>query len=160
MFRFLFLLFVVMPIIEIAILMQVGALLGAWPTVAIVVITAWIGAKKVKQQGIATLTSVQHKLAEGQMPSDEIVAGLMLLVSGVLLVTPGFVTDAFGLALLVPAFRASLAKAVAEQMAKSPNVQVRQFHFRQPDTDNHHAQPSQERFRSGNTLDGEFERKD
>ena len=97
MFRVFFFLFIVVPIIEIAVLMQVGALLGAWPTVAIVIITAWLGAKNVRQQGIATIQSVQTKMAQGEAPSDEIVAGLLLLVAGILLVTPGFVTDFFGL---------------------------------------------------------------
>ena len=68
MFRFLFILFIVVPIIEIMVLMNVGAWLGVWPTIAIVIITAWLGAKNVKQQGIATLNSVQTKMAQGEMP--------------------------------------------------------------------------------------------
>lgn len=87
MFRFLFLLFIIIPIIEIFLLMQIGALIGAWPTIAIVIITAWLGAKNVKQQGIATVNLVQTKMAQGQTPSEEIMSGLMLLIAGVLLVT-------------------------------------------------------------------------
>ncbi|GAA6171599.1 membrane protein FxsA [Colwellia sp. KU-HH00111] len=112
MFRILFALFIIVPIIEITVLMQVGELIGAWPTVAIVVISAWLGAKYVRQQGLATLQSVQAKMAQGEMPSSEIVTGLMLLVAGVLLVTPGFVTDIFGLSLLVPSIRQALARSV------------------------------------------------
>lgn len=119
MFRALFALFIIVPIIEISVLMQVGALIGAWPTVAIVVISAWLGAKYVRQQGLATLQSVQSKMAQGEMPSSEIVTGLMLLVAGVLLVTPGFVTDIFGLLLLVPSVRQALARSVQKHIHTS-----------------------------------------
>ena len=119
MFRILFALFIVVPIIEITVLMQVGELIGAWPTVAIVIISAWLGAKYVRQQGLATLQSVQTKMAQGEMPSGEIVTGLMLLVAGVLLVTPGFVTDIFGLLLLVPNVRRALASTVQKHINTS-----------------------------------------
>ena len=119
MFRILFALFIIVPIIEITVLMQVGELIGAWPTIAIVIVSAWLGAKYVRQQGIATLQSVQTKMAQGEMPSSEIVTGLMLLVAGVLLVTPGFVTDIFGLSLLVPAIRHALANSVQKHIKTS-----------------------------------------
>lgn len=119
MFRILFALFIIVPIIEITVLMQVGELIGAWPTVAIVIVSAWLGAKYVRQQGLATLQSVQTKMAQGEMPSSEIVTGLMLLVAGVLLVTPGFVTDIFGLSLLVPNVRQALANRVQKQIETS-----------------------------------------
>lgn len=116
MFRLLFVLFIIIPIIEISVLMQVGELLGMWPTIGIVILSAWIGAKYVRQQGVATLQSVQAKMAQGEMPSSEIVTGLMLLVAGVLLVTPGFVTDIFGLSLLVPSIRDAIATYVQKHL--------------------------------------------
>jgi len=116
MFRLLFVLFIIIPIIEISVLMQVGELLGMWPTIGIVILSAWIGAKYVRQQGLATLQSVQTKMAQGEMPSSEIVTGLMLLVAGVLLVTPGFVTDIFGLSLLVPSVRQAIAMSVQKHI--------------------------------------------
>lgn len=168
MFRFLFLLFIVVPIIEIAVLMQVGALLGAWPTIAIVIITAWLGAKNVKQQGVATLQSVQTKMAQGEMPSDEIVAGLLLLVAGVLLVTPGFVTDIFGLSLLVPQIRKLLIGSVQQHLKTSAVHSGPGFAFHAQSFE--HQQNQQSPFdnnpdelgtkHQGTTLDGEFERKD
>ena len=169
MFRMLFILFVIVPIVEIMVLMQVGSLLGVWPTLAIVIITAWLGAKNVKQQGIATLQSVQLKMAQGEMPSDDIVAGILLLVAGILLVTPGFVTDIFGLSLLIPQVRISLKRAVQKHLssasmsthfkagidsdafAKQSN---QQSPFVSPNDD---TQPFQHQ---GKTLDGEFERKE
>jgi len=170
MFRILFVLFVIIPIIEIAVLMQVGAWLGAWPTIAIVVITAWLGAKNVKQQGIATLHSVQQKMAQGEMPSQEIVAGLLLLIAGVLLVTPGFVTDIFGLSLLIPQCRKALVSVVQKHLivnqlgsgqgfsAYSQTRYSQQYYQNDSDIDEvTHAQSSERR---GETIDGEFERKE
>ena len=122
MFRLLFVLFIIIPIIEISVLMQVGELLGMWPTIGIVILSAWIGAKYVRQQGIATLQSVQTKMAQGEMPSSEIVTGLMLLVAGVLLVTPGFVTDIFGLSLLVPSIRHAIATFVQKHLKVNTHV--------------------------------------
>ncbi|MDG1750408.1 MAG: FxsA family protein [Thalassotalea sp.] len=169
MFRVLFLLFIIVPIIEIMVLINVGAWLGAWPTIAIVIITAWLGAKNVKQQGIATLNSVQTKMAQGEMPSDEIVAGLLLLVAGVLLVTPGFVTDFFGLSLLIPQVRKALINSV-QQHLKTANVNSGSgfsFYsqtFNQNSFDqspfNNETNDLHDHKHKGQTLDGEFERKD
>ncbi|NQY65105.1 MAG: FxsA family protein [Alteromonadaceae bacterium] len=171
MFRILFLLFVIVPIIEITVLMHVGAWLGAWPTIGIVIFTAWLGAKNVRQQGLATLNSVQTKMAHGEMPSNEIIAGIMLLVAGVLLLTPGFVTDAFGLSLLVPAVRQSLIKTVKQhfvvnQMSQSPfgfqassssstERSVNETSINQQKTPVRTTSSEQ-----GETIEGEFERKD
>ena len=171
MFRLLFVLFIIIPIIEIFVLMQVGAILGVWPTIAMVIFTAWLGAKYVRQQGISTLNSVQTKMAEGQMPSDEIVTALMLLVAGVLLVTPGFVTDFLGLSLLIPAVRHTIASSVMSHISSNNTSQQGfQFHSHshgqnqnQDDLSKQPESPFQENIQSphkGQTLDGEFERKD
>lgn len=169
MFRLLFVLFIIIPIIEITVLMQVGAVLGVWPTIAIVIFTAWLGAKYVRQQGLSTLNSVQTKMAQGQMPSDEIVTGLMLLVAGVFLVTPGFVTDFFGLSLLIPAVRNGIVNSVKSQLkTNGSGSQHFQFHTHnqtqsQSDFAEQQESPFQEHIQpshKGQTLDGEFERKD
>lgn len=165
MFRVLFLFFVIVPIIEITVLMHVGELLGAWPTIAIVIFTAWLGAKYVRQQGIATLQSVQTKIAQGEMPSSEIITGIMLLIAGVLLVTPGFVTDVFGLSLLVPAVREALMKSVQQHLVMSQRSQpAASFHSSVHNTTDQTAnyQPTEKvsNDHKGETLEGEFERKD
>ncbi|GHF00753.1 FxsA family protein [Thalassotalea profundi] len=158
MFRVLFLLFILIPIIEISVLMQVGAWFGLWPTIAIVIITAWLGAKYVKQQGLATLQSVQNKMAQGEMPSDEIVEGLLLLVAGVVLVTPGFVTDIVGLLLLLPPIRQGIVKKVQKHMViNSVAASTADYHhssFVDP-TEEQHINHHQ-----GKTIDGEYERKE
>ena len=175
MFRILFALFIIVPIIEITVLMQVGELIGAWPTVAIVIVSAWLGAKYVRQQGLATLQSVQTKMAQGEMPSGEIVTGVMLLIAGVLLVTPGFVTDIFGLLLLVPNVRQALASSVQKHIQTSQgNAFGANAHFHSStftQTSGHtyeHNVDNPKVFsdkkpishHQGETIDGDFKRKD
>ena len=160
MFRVLFVLFILVPIIEITVLMQVGALLGVWPTVAIVIITAWLGAKYVKQQGVATLQSVQTKMAQGQMPSDEIVGGLLLLVAGIVLVTPGFVTDIIGLLLLVPVVRKTITQQVQQHVNVSGAAANGGSFHTQSSSVNDNPFEQHINHHQGKTIDGEFERKE
>ena len=114
--RFLLLLFIAMPIIEMWVLISVGAEIGALATIGLVLATALIGAGLLRHQGLQTLWSVQRKLAEGQMPAREIFSGIILAVSGALLLTPGFVTDALGFAALVPGLRDQLALLIMRKM--------------------------------------------
>lgn len=85
MFPILLVMFIFVPIIEIALFVQVGGMLGMWPTIALVLITAFVGASLVRSQGIQTLMSVQSKLQQGELPAQQIVEGVMLAVAGVLL---------------------------------------------------------------------------
>ncbi|MEN8778928.1 MAG: FxsA family protein [Glaciecola sp.] len=98
----LFILFVVMPIAEIAVLINVGEIIGGWNTVLLVILSAMLGAILVKREGVATLAQAQLKMQKGELPAKELGSGLLLLVAGVLLVTPGFITDIFGLLLTLP----------------------------------------------------------
>jgi UPF0716 protein FxsA len=106
----LFLVFVTVPIIEIALFIQVGGWIGLWPTLAIVILTAVAGTMLVRVQGLQTLARLQSSLVEGGDPVSPIAHGALILVAGVLLLTPGFFTDAMGLALLIPAVRARLIR--------------------------------------------------
>lgn len=110
MFRWLLLLFLVVPLVEIYVLIQVGTVVGALPTVLLVVLTAVLGAALMRLQGFSTLARVQASLNRGEIPATELVEGAILLVSGALLLTPGFVTDAVGFACLVPPWRTALAR--------------------------------------------------
>ena len=103
-------LFIVLPILEMFILIQVGGIIGAVPTIALVLSTAIVGLHLLRQQGLSTLMRANQKLATGEMPAEEVVEGLMLAVGGALLLTPGFVTDAIGFCCLVPQSRRFLAK--------------------------------------------------
>lgn len=115
MFAKLFLLFAILPIVEIAFLINVGEILGGWNTVAIVIVTAFIGAQLVRQQGMNTLATAQKKMSMGEMPGQELAEGLLLLVAGVLLVTPGFITDGIGFLFSMPLTRPAIAKSLVRQ---------------------------------------------
>jgi len=98
-------LFLVVPIIEIYLLIQVGAVIGALPTILLVVATAVIGAYLLRQQGLSTLSRFQQNMATGVLPAREMLEGVLLLIGGALLMTPGFFTDAIGFMCLIPMTR-------------------------------------------------------
>ncbi|MEC6909324.1 FxsA family protein [Photobacterium piscicola] len=152
MFPLLMLLFIVVPMVEIGLFIQVGGLLGLWPTIAIVFFTAVIGASLVRSQGIATLTLVQSKLQQGEMPTQEIIEGMLLAVAGVLLLTPGFMTDALGLILLLPPSRAKVAQILMQKITLKSNF----THFGGGFSHHHHSDDAA----NGDVFDGEYERKD
>lgn len=102
----LFLIFVVVPVIEIALFIQVGGLLGLAPTLAIVVGTAALGSWLLRQQGRAALSRLQQSFGQLSDPSQPLADGAMILFAGALLLTPGFFTDALGFALMAPPVRA------------------------------------------------------
>ena len=106
-----------MPIVEIALLIQVGEAIGGWNTVGFVLLTAFLGAFLVKREGLSTLQQAQIKLSENKVPSDELAQGLLLLLAGVLLVTPGFVTDIVGMLFTLPPTRKLLAKQIAQKFS-------------------------------------------
>lgn len=99
------LLFMLIPFFEMWILIEVGGWIGALPTIGLVVLTAVIGLSLLKQQGLSTLMRARRKIDEGAIPASELVSGVMIAVGGALLLTPGFVTDALGFALLIPQTR-------------------------------------------------------
>ena len=103
-------LFVVTPLVEIALFVMIGTRIGLGPTLAIVLLTAFAGATFVTRQGRATWAAMMSQFAVGEFPGVQIAHGAMILVAGTLLVTPGFLTDAIGLALLVPAIREMLRR--------------------------------------------------
>ena len=117
--RALFLLFIVMPILEMFILIQVGSVIGAWYTIGLVLFTAVVGFNLLKRQGMSTLMRAQQKAQAGALPVSEIGEGLLLAVAGALLLTPGFVTDTVGFALLSPSVRSSLAEVIAQRLVVS-----------------------------------------
>jgi UPF0716 protein FxsA len=102
MFYFLFLIFALIPVVEIAILIKVGSYIGATNTIAIVIATAVIGALLVKMEGISVLFQIRSKFSQGVLPGAELIEGAMVLVAGALLVTPGFTTDLVGFLLVFP----------------------------------------------------------
>ncbi|EOX1297119.1 FxsA family protein [Vibrio cholerae] len=153
MFPILLFLFIAVPVIEIALFIQVGGVLGVWPTIALVLLTAIVGASLVRSQGLQTLLTVQQRLAQGQLPAQQILEGVMLAVAGVLLLTPGFFTDILGMLVLLPAPRAYFAKQLMSRVVVG-NIHASGAGFEQPNPFHDRANPN------GTTYEGEFERKD
>lgn len=165
MFPVLLLLFICVPIIEIGLFIQLGGFLGLWPTIALVLLTAIVGASLVRSQGLQTLMSVQSRMQQGELPAQQILEGVMLAVSGVLLLTPGFMTDAFGMIVLLPAPRAALAKQIMARVKVntiSGGGFQGGFHTHGDFGQNPFEQndPFRNQGGDGNTFEGEYERKD
>ncbi len=118
----LFLIFVAVPILEIALFIQAGGIIGLWPTLGVVVLTAIVGTTLVRQQGLSTLDKLRRSLAEGTDPSQTIAHGALILAAGLLLLTPGFFTDAVGLSLMVPPVRAALIAYGAKHLSSRITV--------------------------------------
>lgn len=115
-------LFIGVPLIEIYLFIQVGGLIGVWPTIGLVILTAVIGTAMLRHQGMATLARAQAELQEDRLPVREIFNGFCLLAGGMLLLTPGFLTDALGFALLLPPARAILGRGLWKLMERSRGV--------------------------------------
>ena len=118
MFGRLLLLFVFLPMIELYLLIMLGARIGPMPTIGLIVLTGVIGATLARQQGLSTLAKIQNELKQGRAPTQELVEGAMIVVGGLVLLTPGILTDIFGFAMMVPGFRRSLAKQFKVRMPR------------------------------------------
>ena len=105
---FLIALCIAVPVVEIAVIIQVGSWLGVLNTLALLILISVLGAWLVKRQGVGLLRRVQGELAAGRVPATALVDGALLLVAGTMLLLPGFVTDFFGLLLLLPPVRAGI----------------------------------------------------
>lgn len=113
--RYLFLLFVLLPIIEILLLIELGSRIGTLNTLGLIVITAIIGSWMLRQQGLSTLFRAREKISVGQLPLLEMLEAICLAVGGALLVTPGLVTDCIGFACLLPVSRRRIVSFVASR---------------------------------------------
>ena len=105
--------FIVLPILEMYILIEVGGFIGALNTIGLVLLTALLGLMLLRQQGFRTLLNARNKLMQAELPTEEIVTGIFLAVGGALLLTPGFVTDFIGFMCLLPFTRRFLMSFIA-----------------------------------------------
>lgn len=116
----LFLLFAAVPILEVYILVRLGAAIGWKPTLGICLVTALVGSLLTKQQGLSAWRRVQDEMAQGVLPGDALLDGLLILAGGLLLVTPGLITDTVGLLLVIPltrrAFKAWLKRKLSQKL--------------------------------------------
>jgi UPF0716 protein FxsA len=102
---YLFLIFVLVPVIELTLLIKVGSIIGILNTITIILLTAMIGAYMVKLEGLGVLSRIQQNMQEGVFPAEELIDGAMILVAGALLLTPGFFTDVIGFLMVFPVSR-------------------------------------------------------
>ena len=161
--RFLLLLFVIMPIVEMWVLIKVGGHIGALTTVALVALTAIVGAALLRQQGVSTLWRAQNRLNSGELPAQEILEGLLLAVGGALLLTPGFITDSIGFACLLPGLRQLMVARLVKHFVviqpgrpgPSPGFQDFSGDHQGP---HHHVPPRHPHAHDANTIEGEFKR--
>lgn len=150
-----------MPLIELMLLIEVGGIIGSAWTFIIIIATALIGTRLVKQQGFQTWSNIQQEMATGQLPAQSLFDGICILISGVLLITPGFITDTIGFLLVTPPFRALMYQQLGSR------IKVRaagQFHQQQGFGQTYDHESPQSEFKQTThqptTLDGDFTRKD
>lgn len=157
--RALFFLFIVMPIIEMWLLIQVGSKIGALNTIALVLLTAALGAWMLREQGLSTLFRFNQRLEQGELPAKEILEGLLLAIGGALLLTPGFVTDAIGFTCLIPVTRSWLVHGLMKKGVVSYSQR------RYSSQHSSHREPPQgprvhKDGEGHNVIDGEYKRDD
>ena len=129
-FTKLLILFVIVPVTELYILIEVGKKIGSLTTIGIIILTGIIGAYLVKGQGFMILKKIQNDLNEGIMPGDSLIQGAIILAGGILLLTPGFVTDIIGFIFLIPVSRNVVKKYLLKWLkgkVKEGNFYYREF---------------------------------
>lgn len=147
----LLLVFIAVPLLEIALFIQVGGLLGLWPTLLIVLLTAILGTYLVKRQGLAELRRLQASFENLDDPTRPLAHGAMILASGLLLLTPGFFTDGVGFALLVPGIRDIVMRQVRSR------IRVQGFSMGRPDMRRPEMGPAEPSpGRGGDVVEGDF----
>jgi len=135
----LLLLFVVLPAVELALLIEVGSRIGTASTLGLIAATGVVGAALARRQGLQVLQRLQHETQAGQMPAGPLLDGVLILVAGALLVTPGILTDAFGFLCLVPAFRRLVKAGMRRRLERAIREGRAHVHVWRPD-----AQPPRE----------------
>ena len=156
-FRLLFLVFLIVPIIEIYLLIQVGEEIGAGWTIFLVVATAVLGAGLLRHQGMATLSEAQSRIAQGELPATAMLEGVMLLLAGALLLTPGFFTDALGFLVLIPMLRKRLAQALLNRSLMMGGSMFTAQSWQQT---SHHDETHKGKTGQSKTIEGDYIRRD
>jgi UPF0716 protein FxsA len=146
--------FIAVPIIEIALFIEIGGWIGLWPTIGIVIATAFAGTSLLRLQGLAVFRRVQESANRNELPVQEVFDGLCLLVAGVMLLTPGFFTDAVGFLLFVPIFRRFAGTVIWRWMVRNGNISVSAGGFGGPGPSSGNSPGNTG---GGPVIDGDFE---
>lgn len=163
MFRLLLLLFLTVPIAEMAILIWVGGVIGALPTILAVALTAVVGVWLLRLQGFLTLRRVQERLQKGELPDTELLEGALLLIGGTLLLTPGFMTDILGFICLFPGSRRAICRRILDHGLLRPypidgTSGGESFYYESSETRSHQGEGEQSHSQSHQTIEGEYHR--
>ncbi len=132
----LFLLFTIVPLAELYLLIKIGSYMGAFNTILLILITGIVGALLARLEGLRTLRQITLSLNQGIIPAEELVDSVLIFVAGIVLVTPGVLTDVMGLLLLLPYTRTIFKRWLRkrfDRMVSSGNMQI---HFRSGNRDN------------------------
>ncbi|MEE9193715.1 MAG: FxsA family protein [Thermodesulfobacteriota bacterium] len=116
--------FIVIPLIELIILVKVGSYIGLWPTILIVVLTGIVGASLARYQGFIIINKIRSDVSSGRVPARELIDGLLVLIGGIVLLTPGFITDICGFFLLIPFTRNLIKGFVRSQFERMVNYKT------------------------------------
>jgi UPF0716 protein FxsA len=122
--------FTLIPVLELYVIIKLGGVLGAFNTIFVVIVTAVAGAHLARVQGIQTMLRVRARLNAGEAPTDDLVDAVIIFMAGVVLLTPGFITDAVGILLLIPATRAVFKRWLQkkfEAMSRSGEIRIQRF---------------------------------
>ncbi|MDH5711772.1 MAG: FxsA family protein [Gammaproteobacteria bacterium] len=155
------LLFIIIPLVELYVIIAVGEQIGALWTVILVLLTAVIGVNLLRIQGMSTLARAQRSMAQGAIPAMEMMEGIALAVAGVLLITPGFITDSIGFLCLFPVTRQAIIRFIMSRatvhthMGGFQSDQHQSQHHR-PESESAQAKPP----KVGRTIEGEYRRED
>ncbi|MGM0523334.1 MAG: FxsA family protein [Bacillota bacterium] len=125
MWKWIILTIMIMPALELAVILWAGSMVGGWSVFGFILLTGFIGAVLAKQQGAETLQQANERMQRSEMPGEQIFDGICILIGGLLLLTPGFITDAIGFSLLLPFTRGplkQLLKRQIEQMVRNGQV--------------------------------------
>ena len=158
------LLFIVIPLVELYFIIVVGDIIGAFWTVLLVLLTAVIGVNLLRVQGMSTLARAQRNMAQGALPAMELMEGVALAVAGVLLITPGFITDTIGFLLLIPASRRAIIRYIMARATVRTHFNGGSGGFYSSSQQTRHEPSSGSsdpgRPKVGHTIEGEYHRED
>ncbi|MGI9533802.1 MAG: FxsA family protein [Thermodesulfobacteriota bacterium] len=110
--------FIIIPLIELVILIKVGSYIGLWPTILIVILTGILGASLARHQGFMIINKIKSDVNSGRVPAQELIDGLLVLMGGIVLLTPGFLTDILGFLLLIPQTRFVFKRLIKNQLKR------------------------------------------
>ena len=156
------LIFIIIPLIELYVIITVGEQIGAFWTIVLVLLTAVIGVNLLRFQGMSTLTRAQMNMARGQVPAMEMMEGVALAAAGIMLITPGFITDTLGFLLLIPVSRRAIIKFFIARSTVRTNFSdnTGDFQSSNPAQDPPSDSADGSKKKVGRTIEGEYRRED